>query len=301
MLVQGNSAVRKGRIARSALSALACALIALAAIPALAAAAPKEFTVNDTNVGPGNAGCETPGSLEECTLRGAIELANVNPGRDVIKFDRGVFGGAAPSATITLSIALPPITQEVEILGGRCPTGRIGTDLELIEGPCVELTLGATPSTSILPVAANDVTIQGLAFEGAGNGIEVEESDTGFTATNDWFGYGLNSGTGTANGAAGIRLDPGADEATIGGDQASERNVFGPGKFGVFVDGASKTKIRGNYIGVAPDGVTVAALETGVTIVDAQGPRRRKPKKTKSAASSPAVRPRAWRATAPAT
>jgi Periplasmic copper-binding protein (NosD) len=249
-------------------AALLCALAALSAIPALAAAASKEFTVNVTNIGPGDAGCETPGSSEECTLPAAIALANGNPGKDVIKFDPTVFQGAAPSATITLSTALPPITEAVEILGGRCTTGRVGGGGQFVRGPCVELTLNATASTSILTAAASDVTVEGLAFEGAGNGIRVEEFDTGFAATNDWFGDGLNSGGGSANGAAGIRLEAGADGATIGGTAASERNVFARAEAGIELEGASLVKILGNYIGIGPTGVGTAGLETGVKIGD---------------------------------
>jgi hypothetical protein len=242
--------------------ALVAVLLGLAAVPALASAAAKEYTVNVKSIGPGNAGCETPGSPEECTLPAAIELANGNPGKDIIKFDPTVFQGAAPFATITLASALPLVTEAVEILGGRCNTGWG------LEGPCVELTLNATASTSILTVSANQVTVEGLAFEGAGNGIRVEESATGFAAANDWFGAGLNRGTGTGNAAAGIRLEAGADAATIGGTEASERNVFARGGVGIELEGASLATITGNYIGVNPEGSGTVTLGTGVKIAD---------------------------------
>lgn len=239
---------------RPSLGSFVAVLIALAAIPALASA--TEYTVNATSVGPGCAA--------QCTLPGAIEAANGNPGRDVIGFDPTVFQGAAPFATIPLATALPAITEGVEILGGRCNTGWG------LEGPCVELTLNATASTSILTVSASQVTVKGIAFDGAGNGIRVTKGSTGFVAANDWFGTGLNRGEGSANAAAGIRLDAGADLAAIGGPAPAERNVFTSGPVGLYVDGASSTGIKGNSFGLKPDDEysSSATLENGIRVVD---------------------------------
>ena len=236
------------------LAALVCALAALAAIPALAAA--DTYTVNLKSVG---SGC-TPGA---CTLPGAIEAANGHSGKDVIEFEEGTFGGAAPQSTIPLSTSLPTVTEEVEILGGICPTGY------LIPGPCVELTLSATASTPILNVTASNVTVEGLAFEGAGYGIQVEGGQN-FKAVGDWFGSGLNLGTGTGSATAGIRIGPGSNSATIGGTSASERNVFQQGKIGAYVDGASSAVIAGNWFGLRPDGQFQLghSIVEGVRIVD---------------------------------
>jgi hypothetical protein len=242
------------------LAVLGAALLALA-IPALAAA--ETYVVNLKSIGPG---C-SPGS---CTLPGAIAAANGNPGKDTIEFEAGAFGGAAPQSTIPLSSALPAITDEVSILGGHCPTSWFGQGAAQVQGPCVEVTLNATASTSIFTVNASNVTIEGIAIEGAGNGILVGQGRQNFAASNDWFGAGLNSGTGSANAAAGIRLEPGADGATIGGPDPVERNVFTAGNIGLYVDGASSSTTEGNYFGLSPDGTFPFGhtLDVGVRIVD---------------------------------
>jgi parallel beta-helix repeat protein len=253
---QGNSAVLSVRVRLVAIATLVAALIAPAAVPAFAAA--ESYVVNLKSVGPG---C-SPGN---CTLPGAIEAANTNPGHDTIEFaGGGVFGGAAPQSTIPLSTGLPAITEEVSILGGHCPTG------SFVEGPCVELTLNATASTGIFTVEASNVLIEGLALEGAGYGILVKQGAQEFAAFDDWFGAGLNSGTGTANATAGILLERGADFATIGGEEEAERNVFQQGAIGAYLDGASSATITGNWFGLRPDGTFALghSLTTGVRIAN---------------------------------
>jgi hypothetical protein len=257
-VIQADMKLRARRIHFAVLAAFAYAAMALL-VPALASAAAQEYTVNVRSIGPGSPGCSP-----ECTLPDAIEEANANSGKDIINFDPTVFQGAFPLSTITLASPLPEVKEEVEILGGRCPTG------QFLEGPCVELTLSATASTSILIVEASGVTVEGIAFEGAGNGILVEPGETGFTAVGNWFGTGLNLGGGAANAAAGIHLGPGADGATIGGTDPTARNVFSRAEIGVYADGASSASIEGNYFGLQPDGSRMlgASVEQGVRIVD---------------------------------
>jgi hypothetical protein len=247
---------------------LGCVLIALL-VPSLASAAAKEYFVNVRSIGTQDTGCEIEGSSEPCTLPGAIGLANANPGRDLIKFDPAVFQGAAPFSTITLSTGLPAIEEEVEIVARNAQGKSCNTGWGL-PGPCVELALAAVASTSILTVNADDVTVEGLAFDGAGVGIKVEKGHTGFHAANDWFGVGLNTTGGSANAAAGIRLEPGADEAAIGGPNTTERNVFTAGDIGLYIAGASSSTTEGNYFGLSPDGAFPFGhtLDVGVRIVD---------------------------------
>jgi hypothetical protein len=245
-------------------AALVCALIALAALPALASAA--EFAVDSTGDGNETSGCESPGLGTECTLRGAILAADLNSGPDVISFDSGVFGGAAPASTIAIGSSLPAITESVEMIAGRCPTGWG------LEGPCVEVTglVNSAGAGDVLTVNADGVSIEGLAIDGGTNGIVVAKDATGFSATNDWFGTGLNRGFGTGTFGAGIRLEPGADSAVIGGKLEAERDVFTRASAGIYVDGASSASIEGNDIGVRPDGAYLAStsLSVGVRIVD---------------------------------
>lgn len=259
---------RERRTTVTVLAAFACALIALLAVPALAAAA--EYEVNVLGDGSATTGCETPGPSTECTLRGAIAAANANAGKDVIKFDPNVFDGEAPEATITIGSPLV-ITESVEILGGGCSGGWTP-----LVGPCAEI--AGLPSSvgggDSIKVEADDVKIEGLAVEGGENGIDVAQGKTGFTAVGDWFGVGLNPFSGTGIFGDGIRLEPGADHATIGGTGAADRNVFKRAGFGVFIEGASGASIEGNYFGLKPDGTYQfgSSITVGVRIADSTTP-----------------------------
>jgi hypothetical protein len=267
-VIERDRGVSRGRVRRVALAVSVCALITSAALPALASAA--EFAVNSVEDTVETTACETSSTSDECTLRSAIDLANTTPnvgGPDTITFSQSVFGGAAPASTIEIGSPLPAVTESVTLLGGdtagrQCPTGW-GLD-----GPCVEII--ATGVTGILPVKAGNVTVEGIAFGGAQTGILVEKGATRFTARNDWFGVGLNSGVGAGLSKAGIRLDAGADEALIGGLDPTERNVFTTGEVGLYVDGASSSATQGNYFGLQPNGAFSFghSLDVGVRIVD---------------------------------
>jgi hypothetical protein len=255
VLSRGNFEVRRGCTAVGVVTALVCALIALAALPALAAAAP--IVVDNSGDEAGAANCEP--SLGECTLRAAIEAANANPSFAIIEFAAGLDG-----EEIELLSPLPPIEEPVTLAGHSCSNG---TYL----GPCIGVI--APAGFAALTVEANGVAVGDVAFGGGEAGIEVLGESTGFVATGDWLGLKLDA---TANpiATAGIVLGPGSDEAVIGaadGHEGETRNVFGHSDVGVFVEGASKTKILGNYIGVGPDGATSTVLANGVTIVDAGG------------------------------
>jgi hypothetical protein len=125
----------------------------------------------------------------------------------------------------------------------------------------------APSGEAALTVESSGVSIEDVAFGGGNYGIEAPGASPGFVARSDWFGLKLDA---TANpiAAAGILLGSGADEATIGGSEASERNVFTNATVGVELEGASKVKILGNYLGVGPTGIGAASLEEGVRIVD---------------------------------
>jgi Periplasmic copper-binding protein (NosD) len=270
-VLQGNREGLRVRV-HLGLATIACALVALAALPGFAAAAEySEFSVNSLLDTVEPTACETSSTSDECTLRSAIDLANsipnVGSSIDRITFSSAVFGGAAPASRISIGSPLPAITESVEVFGGETPGRQCPTGWGL-EGPCVELL--AAGGTGILTVDASSVVVEGIAFDGAENGILVNEDGTQFTATNDWFGVGLNRGLGAGLSKAGIRLEPGADGAAIGGPDPAERNVFTTGDIGLYVDGASSSTTEGSYFGLRPDGEFPFGhtLDVGVRIVD---------------------------------
>ena len=258
---RGNIRVRANRAAVGALAALVCALIALA-VPALASAA--TFTVDGTGDVQSGDGCVNPVD-GECTLPGAIEAANADSTRDVIDFS-SAFDGEVGVDEIAMTVPLPAIVEPVAIEGPSC--SQPGFD-----APCVGLS--AAPGEDAFVVEANQVQISGLSITGEKAGIEVSAGSTGFVAKGNWIGLRLD---GSAGGSIsdGIHLGPGSDDAQIGGvtgDTAAEtaaRNVFANDQVGVLVEGASRTKILGNFIGVDPVG-GAAAMEIGVRITDAPG------------------------------
>jgi hypothetical protein len=256
-----NVRVRRNRGAFGVLAALVCALIALAA-PALASAHP--FVVDGTGGTQVGDGCEVPAD-GECTLPGAIEAANADSTRDVITFS-SVFNGEVGADEIHMTTPLPKIIEPVLIDGLGCfqPT---------YDAPCVGLSAASGDDAFVLE--ANDVEISGLSIGGDKTGIHVSGGSTGFVAKGDWIGLRLDGSPGGSI-TDGIYLAPGADGAQIGGvigdtvGETAARNVFANDEVGVFVEGASRTKILGNYIGVDPSGGD-AGMDIGVQISDAPG------------------------------
>lgn len=241
-----------------ALAVLACAVVALLA-PAAASAVEVEYTVNSTgdqaDASPGTGGCKT--SVNTCTLRAAIEEANLSAGTDEILFNEIIFNGEQAD-TIALGSALPTITGTVFIEGHRCMTAAG------FQGPCVGV---SGPSGGFaLQVKANGTWIRGLAITGALTGISVINGTTDFVAQNDWLGVKLDGSAGPDG--TGIFLDPGSDRATVGGVLPTVRNVFANNNVGLDLEGASQTLIRGNYFGVRPDGSTQAANGKNIEVSD---------------------------------
>jgi hypothetical protein len=248
------------------LALLAAALIALL-LPALAAAEKivVDSPADEPLKGGVTTGCET--AAGKCTLRAAIERANARAWLDEIEFSVFVFSGRPGTDEIQLTSALEPITDRVLLYGH--PIGG---------GPFVVPNVGviAPPGETALTVDANFVAIESIAFGGGESGIQVSAGKTGFVAHGNWFGMKLDGTTGNPVFGPAIVLGPGADGATIGGEEMEDgeggfRNVFANAETGVEVKGASKAKIQGNYFGVRPAGDEAESLEIGIRILDAGG------------------------------
>jgi nitrous oxidase accessory protein NosD len=268
VLFRRNTVVRgvargRCRVAAGAFAALAWALVALAALPAFASA--RTFEVDSTGDGANSLPAATCATAEgECTLRAAIEAANFDPTSDLIRFSPTIFEGELGVDEILPGTPLPPIEHPVSIEGPSC------TYLQRYVKPCVGVSV--PPGEIAFRVESDQVQISGLSITGGEIGIDVLAGSIGFSAAGDWLGLKLDGSDDGAE-AAGIVLGPGADGATIGSAEEEEidRNVFDDSKEGIRIEGASEAKILGNYIGVDPEGDGPASLETGVTIVDAEG------------------------------
>lgn len=239
--------------------ALLAALFLLAS-PAASPAAIYEVNsaLDEADKTPG-APCETS-AAGICSLRAAIEVANSTVGvPDEIRFSV-IFNGEDTDNMGLLS-ALPTIVDQLKIHGGECDTDAG------VKGPCVSV---QRAGGALFVVEDDDVEIQGMGLMGAGTAINVTNASERFVARGNWIGFNLAGfpGVGAVNGI-GIFIDPGSDDATIGGLTAADRNVIGGNSvFGLDLEGASGATIQGNYFGVTPQGDEAAPNPTNIKIAD---------------------------------
>jgi uncharacterized repeat protein (TIGR01451 family) len=185
-------------------------------------------------------------SPNNCTLRAAIEQANVTAGADTITFNIG------PGAQqIDLFTSLPIISNPIVL---DAVTGAPATQVVSIREP------GQFSSSNVLELTSSGNTIRGLTF------IVRNSSFTSIflNGSNDNFIEGNTIG----GGGGGIVLSS-SSRNTIGGTTAAARNVIG-GNFGVGIGiaGATSTtnRILGNFIGTDASGTTANANGVGVAI-----------------------------------
>jgi len=245
---------------RVALTLLA-ALFAIACPAAASAAVYQVNTTADEADKVAGAPCETNAGAGVCSLRAGIEVANSSTGvPDEIKFAANPFSGE-DTDIIGLLSPLPTIVDQLDIHGGVCDTDAG------VKGPCAS---AIRAGGALLVVEDDDVEIQGLGLLGAGTAINVTNASKRFVAKGNWIGFNLGGfpGVGAVNNI-GIYLDPGSDEATIGGLTAADRNVIGGNSVvGLDLEGASDATIVGNYFGVTPQGDALADTPKNIEITD---------------------------------
>ena len=232
--------------------------------PKLTYAAPATFTVNSTaDTGDANGGdgiCETstPG---ECTLRAAIEQANSNGNpsdQDVIAFSIAGTG----LHTIHQTGVYYFIDQAVKIDGLTQPgsSGNTAAWPAPLNGTLniqIDSSSAQTNGLAAFLVGSDNVSINGLVVGGSPSGeFIVDGGALGTNFTGNYIGLD-SSGLVADYSAATAILGYGANNITIGGSSPSERNVIvGNEKLVALYEGSDNTTIRGNYFGVAADGVT---------------------------------------------
>ena len=117
-------------------------------------------------------------------------------------------------------------------------------------GDGVRLTNGSSNTT----VGGDTVAERNVISGNTGDGIEINGADNNAVVGNY---IGTNaSGLAAVPNALGIRIDNGAQDTTIGGSLASQRNVIsGNAGDGITVDASTGTWITGNYIGTDETGL----------------------------------------------
>jgi CSLREA domain-containing protein len=210
------------------------------------------ITVNTTSDGASD--CQTPGA--DCTLRGAIQLANTSPGADQINFN---IPGSAPHKIQPLT-ELPVITQTLNIFGASQQPGftqnpRVEIDGSLIGQPADGLKIRASNCfvtylsitgflTAVDPDTGNKI---------GGNGISLE-TPVGFARTrfnslfHNFIGVAPDGEADRGNQATGLLIFD-SDSNLI------ENNVIsGNDGAGISVTNGNNT-IRANKIGVNAAGM----------------------------------------------
>lgn len=235
-------------------------------ISAPAAAGASTFDVNDPGDGAdtntGDPTCDAsadPG--EQCTLRAAIDQANVASDSDAIHFDLPAVG----VNTITLGSQLPTITAPITI------DGFTQSDAEPNTNPMGE------PSNAILRVeldGENTTNANGFTvFQGAAGsvirGLVINRFDYSgvnvggaTTVEGNYIGTDATGMLDRGNGDTGVFGS--SETITLGGVLPAARNVVSGNNSGVRSNGP--VIAHGNYIGVASDGITPLANSAGVGI-----------------------------------
>ena len=193
--------------------------------------------------------------VENCTLREAINAANLREGLDLIAFN--IPGENV--RTIYPEAPLPLIT-DAAIIDGYSQQGATPNTLAVGDNANILIALDGdncapAPCGQALLFSSGGSTIRGLAIHGNfNNGIEV--NGTGSVIAGDFIGIRSN---GTAHGvaASGVYINNTTDNM-VGGYSPADRNVISGNRDGIFIaagaSDATNNLIVGNYIGTDPSG-----------------------------------------------
>jgi parallel beta-helix repeat protein len=201
------------------------------------------------------------------SLRAAITYANAVPGTriafNIPTTDTGFAGGVF---TLRPTAPLPAITGAGTFVDGTSQTNFTGNTNAI--GPEIVLVgSGAVPTG--LALQANNCQITSIVVQGCPtSGITL--TGTGNSVAGCFLG--INAfGIGAIPNGTGIMLDT-ATGCTIGGTQATQRNVISGNTVGISVRNGGGNNIQGNFIGTLYNGSGLLPNAYGITI-DGSGTR----------------------------
>ncbi|MCB9822657.1 CSLREA domain-containing protein [Candidatus Nomurabacteria bacterium] len=221
------------------------------------------LTVNSTadtsDASAGDGSCATAGAV--CTLRAAIEEANVLAGADTINFNIAGTG----VHTLTPASAYDTITQSVTIDGYSQPGSAVNTAVSPnpFNGTLtIEIDgTNAGGSSNGLFIDSSDVTIRGLVinrFEYSGIRLE-SGNNSNIVISGNYIGTDPNGLADLGNVLDGIEYQSSGTGNLVGGTTASARNILsGNSGSGLrSISGGSNLLIQGNYFGLDANGVGI--------------------------------------------
>ena len=229
--------------------------------------APQNFVV-DTTSDVNLTACTA--AANDCSLRGAINNANANPGAETISFD--ILGAGVQ--TIRPNTPLPTIIDQVTIDGYTQPSATANT---LASGNNATLLIelngaGAGSTANGLTLIGNGSSVRGLVinrFGGSGVAL-LGASAVNNTVAGCFIGTNAAGTAALSNGASGVLVDLGGDINTIGGATPEDRNVIsGNRTSGIILNDAGSTSnvVQGNHIGTNAAGTSaIANGQNGVSI-----------------------------------
>jgi CSLREA domain-containing protein len=223
------------------------------------------FTVrsrgDEPDARPGNGVCAT--SLGTCTLRAAIQEANAIAGADTVAFD---IPGSAPYR-IQLTDRLPGMWNSGTTIDGYTQPGATpNSSTNAFNGRIMIEVVGAgSRAFDGLVISSGGNTVRGLSLYNLRRPIWVFRAGRAATPNVIRGNFVGTDPSGTAKApsevdlAHGIHIEQDSANTIIGGPQPAHRNVISGNArhgIGVWHMHSDNTVVKGNIIGLAPDGVT---------------------------------------------
>ena len=200
------------------------------------------------------------------SLRSAIEYANAKAGRDSIIFNIPGTG----TLSIEPNSPLPVITDPVVIDGYTQPDAQkaTATDTARLNIVLDGINLYDQPESG-LTIEAGNSTIRGLIINGfGGDGIFIQGAGNNIIEGN-FIGIDPSGWQARENRQGAVRISDSRDNI-IGGDLPEQRNHMassGPYMIQIIQSNAENNQIKGNYLGVNPNGlVRLGAPEISIRI-----------------------------------
>ena len=252
-------------------------LLVVASICAFLAAKPAHadttFTVDtsddpDLTTTPTADDC-TEATANDCSLRGAINVANNTSGADTIDFaipdDPTTTADDVKTILVdgkddSTSIDLPVINEAVTIDGYSQTGASANTNTELKDGTNANLLIelnGAFVfglSSGLLQINASDVVVKGLVLRCYNTGISIQHGGSRAVIEGNFIGTDPDGTTATCQANTGVNVFGGGAN-TIGGKEPAARNLIS-GNLGrglSIADNGGNT-IKGNLIGTKANG-----------------------------------------------